>query len=132
MSDKESKNYVEYVLINTSHNKNYVVYVLINTSHNKTYVGITNNPARRIRQHNCELVGGAKYTTSNKADGIWRFYGFIENLDKKTALSLEKKIKIRSKKVSGTPIEKRKKAISSLLNEFNEINQMNLMFNIKV
>ena len=118
MSDQESKNYV--------------VYVLINTTHNKTYVGITNNPARRIRQHNCELVGGAKYTTSNKDVGIWKFYGFIENLDKKTALSLEKKIKIRSKKVSGTPIEKRTKAISSLLNEFNKINQMNLMFNITV
>jgi predicted GIY-YIG superfamily endonuclease len=108
--------------------KNYVVYVLINTSHNKTYIGITNKPTRRIRQHNCELVGGAKYTTSNKSDGIWKFYGFIKNLDKKTALSLEKKIKIRSKKISGTPIEKRTKAIGSLLNEFNEINQTNLIF----
>ncbi len=112
--------------------KNYVVYVLINTSHNKTYVGITNKPKRRIRQHNGEIVGGAKYTTTNKADGQWVFYGFIKNLDKKTALSLEKKIKIRSRKVSGTPIEKRTKAITSLLNEYNEINQTDLTWEINV
>ncbi len=112
--------------------KNYVVYVLTNTAHNKTYIGITNKPERRIRQHNGELVGGAKYTTSNKADGQWVFYGFIKNLDKKTALSLEKKIKIRSKKVSGTPIEKRTKAIGSLLYEYNQINQTNLTFEINI
>lgn len=106
----------------------YVVYVLINTSHNKTYVGITNKPERRIRQHNGELVGGAKYTTSNKAQGEWKFYGFIRNIDKHTALSLEKKIKIRSKKLSGTPIEKRVKAIDLLLNEYNESTEKKLVF----
>jgi putative endonuclease len=113
---------------NTNTNTNYVVYVLINTSHNKTYIGITNKPDRRIRQHNGELVGGAKYTTSNKGEGSWVFYGFIRNLDKHTALSLEKKIKIRSKKVSGTPIEKRIKAIGSLLTEHNQLTNGNLCF----
>lgn len=112
--------------------KNYVVYVLINTSHNKTYVGITNKPERRIRQHNGELVGGAKYTTGNKSDGVWKFYGFIKNLDKITALSLEKKIKIRSKKVSGKPIERRLKAIGSLLTEYNEVKQSNLTFETEI
>ena len=108
--------------------KNYVVYVLINTSHNKTYIGITNNPERRIRQHNGELVGGAKYTTGNKANGKWIFYGFIRNLDKYTSLSLEKKIKIKSKKISGTPIERRIKSIELLLNEYNVTNETNLIF----
>lgn len=110
--------------------KNYLVYVLTNTSHNKTYVGITNKPDRRIRQHNGELVGGAKYTTGNKGEGQWKFYGFIRHLDKHTSLSLEKKIKIRSKKVSGSPIEKRTKAIGTLLSEYNEINQSNLLFEL--
>ena len=107
---------------------NYVVYVLTNTTHNKTYIGITNKPERRIRQHNGELVGGAKYTTSNKGTGQWVFYGFITNLDKYTALSLEKKIKIRSKKISGSPIEKRIKAIGSLLTEHNQVANTNLVF----
>ncbi len=114
--------------VNINTNTNYVVYVLVNTAHNKTYIGITNKPDRRIRQHNGELVGGAKYTTSNKGEGSWVFYGFIRNLDKHTALSLEKKIKIRSKKVSGTPIEKRIKAIGSLLTEHNQLSNGNLCF----
>ena len=59
----------------------YVVYVLVNTSNNKTYVGITNKPERRIRQHNGELVGGAKYTHANKDIGQWLFYGWINNLE---------------------------------------------------
>lgn len=107
---------------------NYVVYVLINTIHNKTYIGITNNTTRRLRQHNGELVGGAKYTTTNKGQGQWIFYGFIKNLEKRQALSFEKKIKLKSRKMSGQPIEKRIKAIEIILNEFNELNNTTYQF----
>ncbi len=100
-------------------NTNYVVYLLINTLHNKTYVGITNNPNRRIRQHNGLLSGGAKYTTSNKGEGEWKYYGHVINLDKSMALSIEKKIKIRSKKKKGTPIDRRLAAIKEILEEVN-------------
>ena len=31
--------------------KKYVVYVLVNTSHNKTYIGITNKPKNRLDDH---------------------------------------------------------------------------------
>ena len=99
----------------------YVVYVLINTSHNKTYVGITNNPIRRLRQHNGELVGGAKYTTGNKGNGQWLFYGFIKNLEKRQSLSIEKKIKIKSRKLTGTPIERREKAIELILSDYIDL-----------
>jgi len=107
---------------------NYVVYVLVNTSHNKTYIGITNNTIRRLRQHNGELVGGAKYTTSNKSDGNWIFYGFIKNLHKRLSLSFEKKIKIKSRKMSGSPIEKRLKAIDKVLEEYNIIYKTDYKF----
>ena len=43
--------------------KNYYVYLLIATS-GTTYVGATVNLERRLRQHNKELVGGAKATTA--------------------------------------------------------------------
>ena len=99
----------------------YVVYVLINTAHNKTYVGITNNTTRRLRQHNGELVGGAKYTTCNKGTGEWLFYGFIKNLEKKQSLSIEKRIKIKSRKMKGTPINKRLQAINLILQEYENL-----------
>ena len=53
-------------------NKNYVVYLLVNTDNNRTYVGITNNSTRRLRQHNSEIKGGARYTTSQKGNGEWK------------------------------------------------------------
>jgi predicted GIY-YIG superfamily endonuclease len=101
-------------------NKNYIVYLLINTTHNKTYIGITNNQSRRIRQHNGEITGGARYTTSNKGEGEWKYYGWIQAndvLEKNLALSIEKKIKIRSKKLKGKPLERRIGAINTILEE---------------
>jgi predicted GIY-YIG superfamily endonuclease len=56
-----------------------------------TYVGYTINPERRIRQHNGEIIGGAKAT---KGKGKWKFIcllsGFVNNHQ---ALSCEWRIK---------------------------------------
>ena len=56
----------------------WVVYFLNNPLNRCTYVGATVNPTRRLRQHNREIKGGAKYTTRGK--GRWRYvcvvYGF--------------------------------------------------------
>lgn len=101
---------------------NYLVYLLVNTKNNFTYIGCTNNPVRRLRQHNGELVGGAKYTSSKKQDGEWNYFGHILNLEKCQALSIEKKIQIRSRKTKGaTPLEKRLNCISKLLEEYDEL-----------
>ncbi len=103
---------------------NYLVYLLTHTMHTCTYVGMTNNLKRRIRQHNGELVGGAKYTKIKKEDGEWTVYGTINGLEKKQALSIEKKIQIRSRKTKGTsPIERRLNCIAKLLEEeYPELN----------
>ena len=75
--------------------KNYC-YILINDCDHKTYNGYTNNPLRRLRQHNNELKGGAKFTTRRrKRDGIiprrWEFLAIIESpgMSRTKALSLE-------------------------------------------
>ena len=96
----------------------YIIYLIVNNSNNCTYVGITNNPERRIRQHNGDLVGGAKYTKNKKNNGTWSYYGFILGCEKHEALSIEKKIHIHSKKTYGkTPLEKRINCINKLLLE---------------
>lgn len=110
---------------------NYLVYLLKHTKHNCTYVGITNNLNRRIRQHNGELVGGAKYTTNKKQDGEWIVYGTINGLEKRQSLSLEKKIQIRSRKTKGsTPLDRRLNCIAKLLEE--EYQQLNFIINPQV
>jgi predicted GIY-YIG superfamily endonuclease len=45
------------------------VYVLLSADKGRTYVGITTDVARRLRQHNGEIVGGAKYTRAHRP---WR------------------------------------------------------------
>jgi len=105
---------------------NYIVYLLINTENNCTYIGSTNNPTRRLRQHNGELVGGAKYTKLKKGDGEWIYYGQIKNLEKCQALSIEKKIQKRSRKSIGTnPLDKRLNCINKLLEEYDNIEFIN-------
>ena len=95
---------------------NYIVYLLINTANNCTYIGSTNNKVRRLRQHNGELVGGAKYTTAMKKTGLWVYYGTINNLSKHLALSIEKKIQKRTRKSSGkNPLERRINCINKLV-----------------
>ena len=84
----------------------YNLYILKHTKHNKTYCGITNNLKRRIRQHNCEIKGGARYTSNNLSDGQWYYYIIVENLDKSSALSIERKMHNKNGK-GKTPIEKR-------------------------
>ena len=110
----------------------YIIYLLINTTNNYTYVGITNNQERRLRQHNGELVGGAKYTKAKKGEGSWKFYGWIKAneesiLEKIRSLKLEYRVKYLSRKNKGTPIEKRLKAINQILADNEDLTfQLNL------
>jgi len=70
--------------------KKYYCYILANNN-NLTYNGCTNNLKRRLRQHNGELVGGAK-ATRNK--GPWNYICIIEGFQNKIdTLKCEWKIK---------------------------------------
>ena len=42
--------------------KPWVLYILSTRDRRYTYSGVTTNLARRLRQHNKEIKGGAKYT----------------------------------------------------------------------
>ena len=50
---------------------NWFVYV-VRCSDNSLYTGVTTDPVRRLRQHNGELVGGAKYTRARRpVELVW-------------------------------------------------------------
>ena len=51
----------------------WAVYLLI--SGNRTYVGATTDVHRRLRQHNREIVGGARST--EHAAGTWKLYMYL-------------------------------------------------------
>ena len=53
----------------------YLVYIL--KSDNLSYVGMTNDFFKRFRQHNGELVGGAKYTKKKTILVSYLYYRWI-------------------------------------------------------
>lgn len=73
----------------------YWCYILYNTKEEykgRTYVGFTVEPARRIRQHNRELVGGAKCTAQGA--GGWEFLAILTGFQtSNNALSCEYRLK---------------------------------------
>jgi len=61
--------------------KSWHVYLIFNQ--NYTYIGATNNLKQRIRKHNGEIKGGAKYTTKKGKGWQYACYvsGFKNNID---------------------------------------------------
>ena len=83
-----------------------------------TYVGCTNNFARRLRQHNGELAGGARCTSAARAAGaVWVPIALAEGFaDKREALSFEWHWKAESRKLGGRdPVHRRHAALEQLL-----------------
>ncbi|KAG6433575.1 hypothetical protein SASPL_105189 [Salvia splendens] len=83
----------------TSPPKNpWTVYLILSTNPPiKTYVGVTNNFSRRLKQHNGELIGGAKASTAGRP---WTCACLIQGFaDKCKAYQFEAKWKSISKKL---------------------------------
>ena len=81
----------------------YKCYIIFND--NYSYVGITNNLNRRLRQHNKEIKGGAKYTSMIKdkiKNSKWNYACYVDGFkNKNDALKFEwalKHIKPKYKK----------------------------------
>jgi predicted GIY-YIG superfamily endonuclease len=68
---------------------NWQVYIIHNSG--STYVGVSPDPIRRLRQHNKEICGGAKYTS--KKNGGWLIICTIKGFDKINALRFEWSLK---------------------------------------
>lgn len=100
----------------------YYCYILRNINPlyiNLTYNGITNNLLRRLRQHNGEITGGAKYT---KNKGPWEYYVIIHGfVNKNEALSCEWRIKHPTNK----------KRLQCHCGQIGRIKSLNLILNLE-
>ena len=95
----------------------FFVYVLSSTK-GSTYVGATVDLNHRLRQHNNEIKGGARATTSKVKQGeTWTRICHIRGFpDWKAALQFEWRLKQLSRKLSQLkPVERRIKALIQLL-----------------
>lgn len=96
----------------------YIIRSLNPNFFNSTYNGSTNNLIRRLRQHNGEIVGGAKAT---RGKGPWVYIAILEGFGShKEALSCEWRIKhptnTRRRPTQYNGIEGRIKSLNLLIN----------------
>ena len=95
----------------------YYVYLLVSANGKATYVGSTVNLERRLRQHNGEIVGGAKYTT--KRGPVWKRHCYVSNFPTwQAALQFEWRWKNLTRKIKSgfeSPLDRRMKALDKLL-----------------
>ena len=76
----------------------------------RAYIGATVDPAKRLRQHNGEIVGGAARTRNR---GPWRFQCVVSGFRTwKEALQFEWAAKYHSRRARG--IEARRQALEAL------------------
>lgn len=59
----------------TDPESDWIVYVLTSESHRAIYVGIALDVERRVRQHNGELNGGARFTRAGRPWRLAASYG---------------------------------------------------------
>lgn len=90
--------------------KDWQFYIIANDT--CTYAGVSPDPVRRLRQHNGEIKGGAKYTTS-KGPG-WRHICLISGFDKIQSLQFEWAVKHYPPRDAGGIVNRLTKLIAVL------------------
>lgn len=109
---KSKKRKTKRALARTDKSGKTFLYVLVSClSPGRSYVGVTNDMGRRIRQHNGEISGGAKYTTRSKP---WRVHALFQVSSRHDALCLEWKVKHRKSRTDGKGVEGRVCAMQRL------------------
>lgn len=95
------------------------VYVLVTRSNKFSYTGSTLDLKHRLRQHNCEITGGARYTKRRVLAGdVWRIACRVTVSSLKDATSLEAAWKKMSKKFAHKKVpvvEKKRAALEALI-----------------
>ena len=88
-------------------------YLLRSTVGRRTYIGATTDPFRRLRQHNGEITGGAKYTTKRLTNGNqWELVCYVHGFpDERAALQFE----WMWKHLARSGVDKRSVAVTQLV-----------------
>jgi len=98
----------------------WVCYCLLREDSGATYIGATIDMAHRIRQHNCEIKGGAKFTSAAVKNGhTWTLVCTVGRFpDMQTALQFEWMWKhvTRTKYMRQPVVTRRIKAVIDLIN----------------
>jgi len=89
-------------------------YFYIIKNKNCSYAGVSTNPQKRLRQHNKEISGGAKYTTSKSSD--WTHICVISGFSKIESLQFEWAVK-HCYPLSAKGIQNRIKKLFIILNK---------------
>lgn len=87
------------------------VYFLESVETGRSYIGMSNDVARRLRQHNGELVGGAKYTRNGRPWVIKLILGPYETR------SIGCKVEWRAKRFRGPERFKYRLWVAELIND---------------
>lgn len=105
--------------MDTNIKTDWCVYLLFSIEHNRTYIGASNNVHRRLRQHNGEIVGGAKYTRSYRP---WKHILIVNGFTKTQALCFEWRIKRIKASNSNKLIINHGPLLKKINNIFNVLN----------
>ena len=93
--------------------KRWSLYLLFHPTSNRTYLGVTTDVFRRLRQHRCQISGGARFTTriqKTYPDTPWLLVCFLNGFESQSEVTrYERLLKLKTR-----GLKQRKKAVEDL------------------